>query len=1268
MKIMLTSLLLLGLATLVSAETIYKSDFAGKKVKPLSVWGKVDKGVLTANGRYDFAGMLLAPSKKDLKITCTFKTTGSASFGMILNGIVNGRATKRLSNIVWGAKAAKERTAEWTINAKYLKKHSYIYFYCINNKKGDLQIKDLKIESVSPAAAKLPGLVVYQSDFRKHPAPFMVWGGKRQNGTLISNGKYDFGGIILPESKQPYTVTCTLKCDPGTALGLILFKANGRRPGARLQSVSWNAVKNKEFRTYTWKLDAKYLKTKSFLIFYCINPKYGNLTIKDLRIERIAEKLEIPELKKKIKLNDRFTLQEAAGMLHLTDFMKFPNTIKAPAAEQTDVFLGITPHTLYGVAVLHHPGRAKLKADVKDRDNMAIFRDDSIEFFISAPGKVQPYYHFAFNAAGAVFDAIGMTKNWNSGFRCAAQPFGNERTAIRFELPLQDIGYSFVEHGVLVPNFGINFCRNHPGKKYSTWGKLGSAFHDPANFNRFQGFSSTGGVIASSSHFANVQKKQELDENAYWKNDKTLFKELFSNEDNPYKDFGSYLWLTPLTQKQNTLYGLQYGKRYNYAEMLETIRKNNVLPFCRYGDIPRYVEWAKKNGTGVIVYFRYYRGDSYPWDLSDDSTMKRKLDELEALLKKYNGIIRGVELGDEIMEVVLGHELSNAVGKPGGASREEVKRIDKLIREKFGFGKYGMPKSLHSNEPFHQLATRRFVLSKIQQMQKGVYEVCQRYRASNGKKVLSISPTQRADNILSQQSRQGEWCDIMTTQVVPMSNHWRQTIAFNTKILADLSGKAVFPCAHIENYHYSHNVETTAAHISEIYRGGGSGMQLYLHEVVGFYNKMGSAYHCYNGHRPRFEKIMEESRRFSQSKKLRFPKPDYAFYLSNDSALAYMLFTEKQCEWLFSLMGPGAGSSFRFISDTQLIDGKIKLKDYPFILLPAAPIQSKAVQKKFDEYVKNGGILICFDPKVFEHADDGTSTAAFREKLFGVKTVPVSGGTKLTLKGYKKPFPLIGQKYALKPAAGVEVIGKSGKDALVTVKKYPKGGKAVMVSIGTEYYYAGQKVWQELAKSELKKLGATTDQDIWKFSLPYKKETRPVVKGTCLTGNYAYWYRDKFTPEANRIPPGATYRVTLAPDGVKDIKPFQFGKGNLMNRLDAVKYGDMFNWMNDAAVKAGKIRLTQFADTWSNTAPFEIRFDLGEKPPVSRLVLYWKGDLPDMKLKFDDGIVLDFKGGKAAEVEEKILRFAPKATSKLTLSLGKRSEKLTLSEVEIWKD
>ena len=302
MKKLFISLLLAALCTLANAETIYQSDFAGNAGKPLKVWGKVENGMLSANGRYDFAGMLLNPSAKTLKISCTFKTEGDSAFGLILNGIENGRATKRLCSIVWNVKSPKEKTFSWTIDAKYLKKHTFLYLYCINPKKGTLHIKEFKIETVSPDVnAAIPGHLFYQSDFRKSAAPFLVWGAKLENGMLNSNKKYDFGGIILPASKQPYTVSCTIKCDPGTSLGVILFDEKNRKPVKRLLSVSWNVATNKDFRTYTWTLPKKYLTGNTFLIFYCINGKYGNVTMKELRIERTAEKLEIPELKKKKK-------------------------------------------------------------------------------------------------------------------------------------------------------------------------------------------------------------------------------------------------------------------------------------------------------------------------------------------------------------------------------------------------------------------------------------------------------------------------------------------------------------------------------------------------------------------------------------------------------------------------------------------------------------------------------------------------------------------------------------------------------------------------------------------------------------------------------------------------------------------------------------------------------------------------------------------------------------------------------------------------------
>lgn len=141
--------------------------------------------------------------------------------------------------------------------------------------------------------------------------------------------------------------------------------------------------------------------------------------------------------------------------------------------------------------------------------------------------------------------------------------------------------------------------------------------------------------------------------------------------------------------------------------------------------------------------------------------MKRKLDEHDVLLTKYEGTIWGVSLGDEALEILLGEELIRLAAKSGGDSNPEILRVRELIRMQYGFGKYDLPKSFDSqDQPFHQLATRRFILSKLQQMQKGIWEICQKHRGPDGKKVVSISSTQRADNILTQQSRFANVCDL----------------------------------------------------------------------------------------------------------------------------------------------------------------------------------------------------------------------------------------------------------------------------------------------------------------------------------------------------------------------------------------------------------------------------------------------------------------------------------------------------------------------------
>ena len=93
-----------------------------------------------------------------------------------------------------------------------------------------------------------------------------------------------------------------------------------------------------------------------------------------------------------------------------------------------------------------------------------------------------------------------------------------------------------------------------------------------------------------------------------------------------------------------------------------------------------------------------------------------------------------------------------------------------------------------------------------------------------------------------------------------------------------------------------------------------------------------------------------------------------------------------------------------------------------------------------------------------------------------------------------------------------------------------------------------------------------------------------------------------------------------------------------------------------------------FADTWSDTMPFELKFKFGKSVQLSELSLFWQGELPDFTIKIPGCKDILSKGGKKTQVLLKKVALPDKKANVLTIAFAKRKNggKLTISELEIW--
>ncbi|MCK4983657.1 MAG: carbohydrate binding family 9 domain-containing protein [Victivallaceae bacterium] len=152
-----------------------------------------------------------------------------------------------------------------------------------------------------------------------------------------------------------------------------------------------------------------------------------------------------------------------------------------PANVPTDAYICRDNEAVYIAFRCHEPEMGKLTAKATLRDALSIFRDDSVEVFISGNEDGSDYLRFAANSRGTKLDSKGgKNKFFDTEWECATSK-GKNFWSVEFRLP-----FSSLERP-LQPGtpWRINFCRYRARPKteeYSVWAPVVRTFHDPDHF------------------------------------------------------------------------------------------------------------------------------------------------------------------------------------------------------------------------------------------------------------------------------------------------------------------------------------------------------------------------------------------------------------------------------------------------------------------------------------------------------------------------------------------------------------------------------------------------------------------------------------------------------------------------------------------------------------------------------------------------------------------------------------------------------------------
>lgn len=1010
----------------------------------------------------------------------------------------------------------------------------------------------------------------------------------------------------------------------------------------------------------------------------------GKISFDNLNIYPDDGKLYIPYIGNAADKLDEFSADFMKKAVKLNDFTH--SKVGKLVEEPTEVYLGLSTDALHGAILLHHPGRKLSAGEKLPHDGNQVFLRDVIEFFITQVGGAEsPYYQFAMDSVGSLYDGQGTSADWNSSIKTKVLNLKPGLTVIRFALPLKDLGFTEADRGLVKFQWKLNFCRTHrpAGKaKYSsTWAPIGHSFHEIGKFPMLLGDGKNHGQVLSGLFLKQIMQNKEP-EDYFWRTDRKLYKELFSDKPNPNGIVS--IWAQPL-KSRNITNALQYGYKYSRKDVLDEYKKYKLNPHVWQSqptaddriDIVR--DWCRETGLGAMVYFQYW-GDSCA-ALYDDKVADKIFNSLEKYLEKNKGAVKGVHLGDECMSIYETAFLRRAVNpKAKDRKRPEFQRALKRIKEEFGYGKYGAPSSMTTDdEPFNYLAMRKFIISRMLEFQERLYKITRKYTQPNGKPLVCQTATAREQMHLLYPERFSKWCDVVALQSNPARLHRH---VFMAKYMTDLSlGKPVSAVDHLEHLFGSFGPEKVAACMSQLARGGVTGLIRWGYDHIGGQRGKNNTLYCGNGHLPRWNTLNDISLKFKEMPLLKFPEPSYAVLLSQDTFLTKRSNTLTEDEAFMGLVGPGAGTWFKYISDSALLDGKARLEDWKAVVIVRGSVLEPRVVAMLEKYLANGGKVICFDPEIASFAPDGTATDASRNAIFGTESVPVKGtvyyrvvpdGKQLGIKTDKNGLTTYGiSKYTFNPAKDTAVIARfeDGK-AAATIKRYPNGGFAVLCALTPISSMSENSAWVNFAIGLFKKFGVPVKHDIWNFHFPFEPEKRPVFDSLCLTGNNSYWWRNQPVKTANAQLADAEYTLSVAPDHLQNQKTplkFSFKNGNLTNRLDAYETGDIYSPRNKNLVKSGKLGIHKFADTWSKARAMKIDFRFGQRVKVQKVRLFYHGVLPAFTVKTAKGTV------KSAEkFTDQVLcvelDVAKGETDFLEINFADPSGngKLILSEIEIW--
>ncbi len=684
---------------------------------------------------------------------------------------------------------------------------------------------------------------------------------------------------------------------------------------------------------------------------------------------------------------------------------------------------------------------------------------------------------------------------------------------------------------------------------------------------------------------------------------------------------GYLLWMHQLPQSQPRLpdFWLRSAEGQTNERVAQWFKEEGAIRLLRASwyrtKLPDRViqrERYQKKGVGAMVYLRLDPhlipkevpigiSHAQPWYL-DPRLRPVVLEQVASLLEASKEFkdIQGLFAGDEVWEVMhrnLLHFLDQRETYP------ELDAIDAEIRQRYGFGQYGLPLSSTDTNPFRWIATRRW---EIDQMISLMAEI----KAMMGEKAPHLKFLSW-DNISGHRPyglhRWGEVFDIVTGQLYPAQQPERQVFTFLGDWFCDLTGSREFwPVPHFEHYAANFTQEETEELLSQTFRGGATGLHLYLGDTVGARRGSANPVEDITGAPERWAVASSVIKRLRQEPfRVKRATADTGIFYSNTSYAGQgvgsgrALMYTNEVEWIYTLLGPTLEGAIRFFDERIASEHAPVLALMKTLYLPYGPIMDDAEHDALEAFVRKGGTLVICDPLAFSYRSDGSQR--LKSELLPQRLSSEEGApqTLQTSRGGGQ-LPAVNVSYPLKSLPKSTVLASYIDGGIAVLSR--KLGKGTLITFGTNPLVERtlkEKAWIEFLAQLQKDAGALTKDQRWNFRFPsVRLEERPRPAVLCLSGNYFEWSYSEVKERFNHQG-GGSYQLSRSPKGGCEPvgKAINFSKGRLTDRVRGARAKD-------------EAKGEDFVLSWTGHEPLDIEWTFHQEVRASCVRLFYQGHLP----------------------------------------------------------